>query len=61
VCVIQKGHSSLFLLPSSFVARARQQAFSSGRKKEEGRRKKENADFIAFELRTAFILPFSEL
>jgi hypothetical protein len=45
---MQKGRSSLFLLPSSFVASARPQTFSSGRKKEEGRRKKEYADFIAF-------------
>jgi hypothetical protein len=51
---VSNAKRALFLFPSSFVASARPQTFSSGRKREEGRRKKENAAFIAFELRTAF-------
>jgi hypothetical protein len=40
---MQKGYSSFFLLSSSFVVSARPRTFSSGRKRDEGRRKKETA------------------
>jgi hypothetical protein len=45
---VRNSKRAFFLLPSSFVTRARHQTFSSGRKKEEGRRSNENAAFIAF-------------